>query len=465
VHAQVDQDHWKRKYFDALRSLEQEERGFRSLETLLRRIITRLCLGVLGRSEELDAHVRRLSDATRRRAEEHELEALFGPLSQAIAALDAREAPPPSPAPAPAAACSAPDAPGSGTVIPDDGRVRAVLSRVLSELRRDPALAQRCRDLDTRLERPLCPVDLATLLAAVVDLTVERIGGIEQQKAEIEGLLAQVSERLDEMTRYISGEDQDRKLALESTQELNTRLMREMSELDSSLQSTVDVVQLKSRLRLRLDAIGGHLQDFRAREEDRVRQQWERSEKMRQRLERLERESREMQERLRNEQRLSLLDALTQIPNRLAYDQRIEEEFARLQRFRQPLCVAAWDIDHFKQINDAYGHRAGDKVLRIVAACLSERLRETDFLARYGGEEFVMILPGCDGPAALQLAEEMRAAVGSLGFHFRGNPVGVTVSCGLTMADQDSTPDEVFERADRALYRAKEAGRNRCELA
>jgi diguanylate cyclase len=141
----------------------------------------------------------------------------------------------------------------------------------------------------------------------------------------------------------------------------------------------------------------------------------------------------------------------------------MEEEFARWSRFRQPLCIAAWDIDHFKRINDAYGHRAGDKVLRIVADTLAERLRETDFLARYGGEEFVMILPGTQADGAAQVIEAMRAAVAGLGFHFRGNPVSVTVSCGITPFRDGDSPDEAFERADKALYRAKQAGRNRCE--
>jgi diguanylate cyclase len=306
-------------------------------------------------------------------------------------------------------------------------------------------------------------LQLPIVLSAIADLAIERVCGIEQEKIEVEKLLAQISARLDEMTSYMAGEDEDRKLSLENTQELNNRLTQEMSDLGSSVDGAIDIVQLKVNVRARLDSIGTHLQEFRSREDDRVRQQWERSEKMRQRLERLEQESRDMQERLRDEQRLSMLDALTQMPNRMAYDQRMAEEFARWQRFNQPLCIAAWDIDHFKRVNDAYGHRAGDKVLRIVADCLRERLRETDFLARYGGEEFVMILPGTEVEGALRVADEMRAAVAALGFHFRGNPVNITVSCGITPFQEGDTSDEAFERADKALYRAKQGGRDRCE--
>ncbi len=330
--------------------------------------------------------------------------------------------------------------PAADAVLFADERVRMLLSRILTELKRDPKLVARVSSIDTQLGQPLKELQLPIVLSTIADLAIERVCGIEQEKIEVEKLLAQISSRLDEMSSYMAGEDEDRKLSLENTQELNNRLTKEMSELDSTVEGALDIVQLKVNVRSRLDSIGTHLQEFRSREDDRVRQQWERSEKMRQRLERLEQESKEMQVRLRDEQRLSMLDALTQMPNRMAYDQRMAEEFARWQRFHQPLCVAAWDIDHFKRVNDAYGHRAGDKVLRIVADCLRERLRETDFLARYGGEEFVMILPGTDLDGAMRVAEEMRAHVAALGFHFRGNPVNITVSCGVTAFVEGSLP-------------------------
>jgi diguanylate cyclase len=506
----ADPDQWKKKYFDALRSLEQEERGFRSLESLLRRIVNRLCLAAMGQSPALDAELRRLTDAMRKKAEEVELERLFTPLTEAIGALDAPAQPPVArpaadattvtvalvPAVAAATVVTAssrparapvdleatagdspsrtasnvtplpvrpPDVAVEDAVLPGDERVRLLLSRILTELKRDAKLAARVAMVDGQLAHPLKGSQLPPLLSAIADLAIERVSGIEQEKIEVEKLLAQISTRLDEMGSYMAGEDEDRKLSLENTQELNARLTLEMTELGSSVDTALDIVQLKVKVRSRLDSIGAHLQEYRAREDDRVRQQWERSEKMRQRLERLEQESREMQVRLRDEQRLSMLDALTQMPNRMAYDQRMAEEFARWQRFSQPLCVAAWDIDHFKRVNDAYGHRAGDKVLRIVADCMRERLRETDFLARYGGEEFVMILPGTDAEGALRVADEMRAAVAALGFHFRGNPVNISVSCGVTPFKEGDTADEAFERADKALYRAKQNGRNRCE--
>jgi diguanylate cyclase len=100
-------------------------------------------------------------------------------------------------------------------------------------------------------------------------------------------------------------------------------------------------------------------------------------------------------------------------------------------------------------------------VLSVVAECLANSIRSTDFVARYGGEEFVMLLPGTTLPDALRLVEEMREAVTQLGFHFRGAPVSITISCGITALVDGDEADAAFDRADRAMYQAKDAGRNR----
>ena len=242
----------------------------------------------------------------------------------------------------------------------------------------------------------------------------------------------------------------------------DTRLVIDMHELGTSVEASIDLGQVKEKVRTRLDTLSGQVHEYREREELRAKSSWERNEKMRQRVESLETETRTLQERLQDEQRLAMIDALTQIPNRQCYDRRLEEEFKRWQRFSQPTCIATWDIDLFKKINDAYGHRAGDKVLRIVAETLAGRMRKADFLARYGGEEFVMIMAGTSSQDAYRVAEQMREAVAQLGFHFRGVPVSVSVSCGITAFCAGETPDQAFDRADKALYVAKAEGRNRC---
>jgi diguanylate cyclase len=127
--------------------------------------------------------------------------------------------------------------------------------------------------------------------------------------------------------------------------------------------------------------------------------------------------------------------------------------------------LAVCDLDHFKSINDNFGHLAGDKVLRIIAKTLRDRLRKTDFVARFGGEEFVILMPETERQEALQTLDAIRQAVAASPFHFRDKPVAITLSVGIAIFSDTATSDHVFERADTALYQAKQAGRNCCVVA
>ncbi len=158
-------------------------------------------------------------------------------------------------------------------------------------------------------------------------------------------------------------------------------------------------------------------------------------------------------------ERLSRTDALTQLNNRLAATGRLREEFLRMKRSGNAYAVVFIDIDHFKMINDHYGHEAGDQVLRQLAKVMAESVRATDFVSRYGGEEFMVILPDTNAAGARTIAEKIRWAVQERVFATVGR---VTVSAGVaTSLGEDKNEDEAVNRADKALYKAKEQGRNR----
>ncbi len=142
------------------------------------------------------------------------------------------------------------------------------------------------------------------------------------------------------------------------------------------------LTELRGRVGNRLEAINSHLTDFRSREEERLTAQVDRTMSLRARVEELERESRVLQNSLQEEQRAAMIDALTGVANRAAYDDRMAHEFARWQRHGGTITIAAWDVDHFKSINDEFGHMAGDKVLRILGQHMARSVRGTDFLGR-----------------------------------------------------------------------------------
>jgi diguanylate cyclase (GGDEF)-like protein len=162
-------------------------------------------------------------------------------------------------------------------------------------------------------------------------------------------------------------------------------------------------------------------------------------------------------------QELAITDSLTGLFNRRALFDLMRREMDREQRHPHGLAVIVFDIDHFKEVNDRYGHAAGDMVLQHVAAVTCEVIRTTDTLARYGGEEFVLVAPETDEESALRLAERMRVALRSTDIPVNHVVLRVTASFGIAMlrAD-DEEPEQVLRRADQALYAAKAAGRDRC---
>ncbi|MCD4483646.1 diguanylate cyclase [Chromobacterium vaccinii] len=154
-------------------------------------------------------------------------------------------------------------------------------------------------------------------------------------------------------------------------------------------------------------------------------------------------------------------DALTSLHNRMAANEQLQEEHLRYKRTGAPYAVLLLDVDHFKRVNDTFGHDAGDRVLIHIADTLLNSARATDFVARFGGEEFLLLLPETDATGAAVLAEKIRAAVEQS----QAPDVGrITLSIGLATADAaDAQPEAAVKRADLALYRAKAGGRNRVE--
>jgi diguanylate cyclase len=336
---------------------------------------------------------------------------------------------------------------------------------VLDRLALLPELKPVVGELRSRKNDSLGIHELADLLERVTRFATEQRAQVQKEKLELQNIVQQLASRLEEISQNISAELAERNVGQEDCEQLNLRVTDEVTQLRLTAETVSDLATLRHQLSARLDAISSHLTDFRLREETRVHTYRDRVTRMRTRIALLERESRSLSESLREEQRMAMIDALTGIPNRAAYDDRIEQEHKRWKRFARPVSILAWDIDRFKTINDDYGHKAGDKVLRVIGQHLARHVRDTDFVGRYGGEEFVMLLVGTDPTEARVVAEKIRLEISQLGFHFHERKVSITASCGITGFQGDDTPDAAFDRADKALYQAKDAGRNCCIIA
>jgi len=171
--------------------------------------------------------------------------------------------------------------------------------------------------------------------------------------------------------------------------------------------------------------------------------------------------------------RVGLTDSLTGVNNRRFFDQRLVEEVARALRTEEPLACLFMDVDHFKSVNDEYGHQVGDRVLHVVAGLIREQLRASDVLGRYGGEEFSALLVNASGESAMEIAERIRAVIAAYPFEIgEGKRLAATISIGVATIPKEvgdvtveTLANELVEQADQAVYVAKRQGRNRVVLA
>ena len=161
--------------------------------------------------------------------------------------------------------------------------------------------------------------------------------------------------------------------------------------------------------------------------------------------------------------RLTIIDGLTEVHNKRYLTEFLDRELARSARYKRPLALLMFDLDHFKNINDQFGHLGGDFTLRELAACVRGNIRKEELFARYGGEEFAVVLPEVTSEGAVGVAERIRLRVEAHPFQFDGKTYQVTISLGVATTDGDDslTPIELIRQADEKLFLAKNQGRNR----
>jgi diguanylate cyclase len=438
---------WKQKYRGALVEMEADEARWRKIEQVLRRLIGRLCAAGMGVNPQLDDELMALAAANRRNADAEELAKLSESLTTTVVAVDAV-------APVPTI-----------TFATTDTQTRVAIRTLLERLPASPSSASSGAALISELAYAKNDQGLASILMRAADLIYEHAEHLARERLQTAALLSQVTSRLEEMGGYLTESSSANRTRFEESQSHSDSMMSEMRGITNEVSGATELVALQSLVTQRLEHVAKQVSDFRAREDDRMLEYSGRAERMRARIADLERETSDLNSKLANEKQGARLDPLTGVANRKSFDERLVQEMARGPRADHPLAMLLWDLDSFKFINDSFGHRAGDRVLQSVASCFMAALRSGDFVARIGGEEFVVLLNGVRVGEAMRIANQVRSAVEALRFHFRGTPVLVTVSCGITELQEGDAPEAAFDRADAALYRAKKAGKNLCVAA
>jgi diguanylate cyclase len=462
---------WKQKYFAAIRSIDEDERRAREIERALRRVVTRLCIVARGQDDELDTGLTQLSNANRDNASAEDLTELVGRLRDSLLSAGSKMSDNKTSVVRSLGVGRTVVAPALADVSANTLPVQRwaasceAAALLLKQLSRDENARDFADTLTAELRAVATDEDLAKILTKIADALLKRGEELAREKTQANSLLTEMTARLDEVSDFLTTQNDERQSALGDADQLSSQVIQNVEHINREVHETNDLTEIRIKVGVRLTKITEQAREFRARQENRFLEQSALAQKMAARVASLERQTSELHRSLHQEQTRSQLDALTGVPNRGALDSRMAEEINRWKRFRDPVTVLVWDLDRFKSINDTYGHRAGDRVLQEVAKCLAARIRATDVLARFGGEEFVMLLVGTQMAEASKVANELRESVHGLRFHFRDTPVKVTTSCGMTELRDGDTAETVFDRADAALYKAKDGGRNLCVAA
>jgi diguanylate cyclase len=454
---------WKDRYRELVRDLEEKERHWTSLEAALRAAAGKVALAAMGQGKALDAALEKVIAALRSDISPPQLDAS---VSQLVRALQLDETDRTDSAPSTGVS----DAAVAGQVAGAEAReptpdLAKTLAGFVAAIGRVPALAVVASTLQRELGPRTTVAEAAALLEHVANAVADVVARLQSQRADLETFLEQVTRQLAFLERW-TGWQQD---AAQSRRDDNLGLERtfehEMSGLKRDVEELRDVAAIKDKVQTRLDAVADGLRSFRESEERRNAESQRHAADLQREVAQLKTRTSELAEICAAQESRLMIDSLTGVHSRYAYEERIKEEHQRWQRHSQPLTYTIWDIDHFKRINDQYGHETGDRLLRAVAEIMNRHKRAEDFLARIGGEEFVLLLPMTTLEAGLVVANKLRVAIEETAFRHKRQPERITISCGLTEFRPGDTSAAVYARADEALYKAKEQGRNRCVSA
>lgn len=347
---------------------------------------------------------------------------------------------------------------------PAFSRISNHITRVLSELIQGvkpvPCVAEKAVLAQKRISRGLNWFELVPTLEDIRDLVLQAYMAAELSFQEylnsLNGELEAIGQALGLVLEVHEQGDK-------ANQSLHSAVAGELSSLEQSMHLADDVDSLKASLNQNLQAIRSALKTHQSETEDGGL--FAQLQKLVKQVSTMEQQAEAQKEELDVQREKAQTDALTGLPNRDAYNIRAHHEVERAKRYEQDLVLAVCDIDNFKSFNDTYGHQTGDRVLKLVAKAVSQRLRTVDFIARYGGEEFVVLLPQTKMEDAFVLMDDIRETIANAPLRFKDKPVQLTLSTGLAAYQADESLQQLFGRADKALYQAKNDGRNRCVIA
>jgi diguanylate cyclase len=342
-------------------------------------------------------------------------------------------------------------------------RVTVSLNRILTQLSALNPSTEKIAAINNKIESMSSVDDIPSVFQSVFSQIFD-ISAAEQLRFET--FLKSLNAKLDSVQLIISNNHENQISGNSAGQLLDQQVRSQVKTLQEKSASIDNIEELKHVVEDRVEEMLTNLDTYKIDMENFVEKNSEQMKDLNTELSSSRTDIEKLQEQLKEQKHLAETDPLTGLPNRYSFQRLIQGEYTRWRRYRQPLTIAIADVDNFKVVNDSLGHSLGDKVLISIADLFSSALRETDHVARYGGEEFIFIMPETTLTQATKAVNKLRQQIASHKFNFDGESLSITVSFGVAEFEDNDTIDDVIERSDKALYRAKDKGRNQvcCEL-
>lgn len=355
-----------------------------------------------------------------------------------------------------------PSSAASGAILERDcqqllGAITQKLRELLENLRVPANRATHVSHLIQRLQEALPLQGLPEVLRELVELVKLAGAGLSD---DFEDYLLSLNQQLSFVEQFLNENHRDECEATARYKAFNAHVRSDVQQIHHTVKVSDNLDNLKQSVTRQLAGIVRLMDQYRKEEEERETRLQTRYDALLDKVREMEQAAEEVKSRIEAEQHKARTDILTGLPNRIAYEEFIQREIERWKRYGTHFSLCVADLDHFKRVNDRYGHLAGDKVLKLIARTLANNLRASDFLSRFGGEEFIIVFPSTPTSEAVSATEKLRRAIEKSPFNFQGEPVQITMSFGITEIRQGDSAEQVFDRADSMLYKAKGAGRN-----
>jgi diguanylate cyclase (GGDEF)-like protein len=303
--------------------------------------------------------------------------------------------------------------------------------------------------------------DFNTALTALLDALSEHVVTLEKRQHKVSSFIEDVFSKFSGLQKELTSSFSGSIRFVEKDLEIDKKLLGDAEDMHKVLKSEESIDYLRARM---LESFSNFVDTFGAKTEskkdhlDTISKEYN---TVNSELEEYKKQVSKLQNDLNKYKTESITDHLTGLYNRKFMDIKFAEEIDRFRRTNVPFCVMLVDIDHFKGVNDTYGHLIGDQVLKHLSKLLKENTRKTDFAFRYGGEEFMVLLTNADVRNAAHVAEQIRKKLEATNFSLKEKSFNVTASFGISLFEKTDTAESAVKRADERLYKAKQTGRNK----